>query len=61
MSNTIKSRLYDALKTHFGFEKFKGNQDAIMTSLLEGRDAFAVIDSMLGQHSFFVLRPALAM
>lgn len=34
---------------------------ASSTGIVEGSDAFAVIDSMLGQHSFFVLRPALAM
>ena len=34
---------------------------ASSTGIVEGRDAFAVIDSMLGQHSFFVLRPALVM
>ena len=34
---------------------------ASSTGIVEGADAFAVIDSMLGQHSFFVLRPALAM
>ena len=32
--------LAQALKLHFGFDKFKGNQEAIMQSLLSGRDTF---------------------
>ncbi len=35
--------LTDALKKYFGFDTFKGNQEAIMTSLLEGNDTFVLM------------------
>ena len=35
--------LAQALKLHFGFDKFKGNQEAIMQSLLSGRDTFVIM------------------
>ena len=43
MSETTKTLLHNALKKHFGFDKFKGNQEAIMTSLLEGNDTFVLM------------------
>lgn len=38
-----KKELADALKFHFGFDKFKGNQEDIMLSLLEGHDTFVLM------------------
>ena len=35
--------LQTALKEHFGFDSFKGNQEAIMSSLLEGKDVFVLM------------------
>ncbi|MEE1207285.1 MAG: DNA helicase RecQ [Muribaculaceae bacterium] len=35
--------LLEALKRRFGFDKFKGNQQAIISSLLDGRDTFVLM------------------
>ena len=40
---TEKSLLTDALKHHFGFDKFKGNQEAIIQSLMDGKDTFVLM------------------
>lgn len=39
----IRQQLADALKEHFGFDKFKGNQEAIMINLMEGNDTFVLM------------------
>ena len=33
-----KETIYEGLKSHFGFETFKGTQEKIITSLLDGKD-----------------------
>ena len=38
-----KINLTDQLKQYFGFDKFKGNQEAIIQNLLDGRDTFVLI------------------
>ena len=40
-----KPLLADALKLHFGFDKFKGNQEAIIKSLLDGNDTFVLMQT----------------
>ncbi|MBQ5524418.1 MAG: DEAD/DEAH box helicase, partial [Paludibacteraceae bacterium] len=40
---TKKSVLLDALKKHFGFDSFKGNQEAIIENLLAGKDTFVLM------------------
>ena len=35
-----KINLTDQLKQYFGFDKFKGNQEAIIQNLLNGGDTF---------------------
>lgn len=36
-------KLNQALQEYFGFSKFKGNQEKIITSLLEGKDTFVIM------------------
>ncbi len=38
-----KNKLIEALKLHFGFDKFKGNQEAIIRNLLDGKDTFVLM------------------
>ncbi|MDR3273401.1 MAG: DNA helicase RecQ [Flavobacteriaceae bacterium] len=40
---TKRSVLTEELKTKFGFDKFKGNQEAIINNVLEGRDTFVLM------------------
>ena len=34
--------LHEALQEHFGFDKFKGNQEPIIKNLLAGKDTFVI-------------------
>ena len=38
----LADTLAQALKEHFGFDTFKGNQKDIMLSLLSGKDTFVI-------------------
>src|SRR5258705_3521045 len=38
-----KFDLHEALREHFGFDKFKGNQEKIIESLLAGQDTFVIM------------------
>ena len=38
-----KTKLTDELKKYFGFDTFKGNQEAIIENLLAGKDTFVLM------------------
>ncbi|MEA4968667.1 MAG: DEAD/DEAH box helicase, partial [Bacteroidaceae bacterium] len=40
---TTNVDLYKELKRIFGFNKFKGNQEVVIKSLLEGNDTFVIM------------------
>jgi len=43
MSTETKKRLIELLKRHFGFDKFKGNQEEIICNVLSGNDTFVLM------------------
>lgn len=43
MSKTTSEDLHISLKKHFGFDKFKGNQEAVIRNLLDGKDTFVLM------------------
>ena len=52
--------LVKALQTYFGFDTFKGNQEAIIRNVMEGKDTFVLMPTGGGKSLCFQL-PSLIM
>lgn len=57
---TKEVNLTEALKHHFGFDKFKGDQEAIIRNLLDGNNSFVLMPTGGGKSLCYQL-PSLMM
>ena len=57
---TRHTQLIKALRKHFGFEAFKGNQEAIISNLMDGNDTFVLMPTGGGKSMCYQL-PSLLM
>lgn len=58
MENMVALDLKDALRKYFGFDKFKGKQESIITNLLDGKNTFVIMPTGGGKSLCYQL-PAL--
>ena len=56
MAETIEHSLHVLLKKRFGFDSFKGNQEAIIENVLSGKDTFVIMPTGGGQCAISYLR-----
>ncbi|GGI25938.1 DNA helicase RecQ [Pedobacter mendelii] len=54
----VKKSLFDNLQNFFGFDNFKGDQESIITNILEGKDTFVIMPTGGGKSICYQL-PAL--
>ena len=57
MKQFESSLLHDKLKEYFGFSSFKGNQEAVIRNVLEGKDTFVLMPRAAGNPSAISFRP----